>query len=288
MEVITQKSPDTIIEVKTQHYTFQMKIHKSINPYYKFYFLVGDPNTPCLDGTIILKNNTGNTRHDDVENTAVLNNIKALKECALNDFTDTYYKKHSFGNELLQFISFFINSQFPSIQTVNLTDDSDIYCSNDNGDRLDLLAYYIALYRETWYEQNIQAYMKPKEKYEAYRMKVNEYASKETKDSMTFTDFYKMVAKNNNFALQYFNEKYDMYNTFFEQSQTLPDFFTMIKSTIDGKDKCRFFKGWLDKFIHSKITIDRSWYFDLYPKITVIPQSDMKPVRNRTQKRQRK
>ena len=50
----------------------------------------------------------------------------------------------------------------------------------------------------------------------------------------------------------------------------LPEFFQRLSKTIKREERCRFFKGWLDSFIQSRVTIIREWNFDIYPKITII------------------
>lgn len=257
----------TILKFTTAHYSFEMTVSKELKPLHRFTFLVGNPNEPCLEGNIILENNTGNSRHDSITNTAKLIKINALQECSLDDISDEYMATHSFGTELLDALTFFINSQFPSIKTISLNDASYIPCIREPKDTLDLLIYSVALYKKTWYEQKINAYIKPQEKYDKYRRQVEEYGSKGRKSSIEFIDIYTMVLKQGDFTRNVFKENYHEFEDIFKNSETLPDFFKSISKKIDRNDKCRFFKGWLEEFISSQINIEREWHYDLFPKI---------------------
>jgi len=260
-----------ILKFTTPHYKFELTLTQtSKEPLRTFTFLVGDKNKPCLNGIIMLENNTKNNRYDSMSNTASLLNIDALQECSLDDITDEYMAKYSFGKELLDSITFFINSQFPTIETMSLNDTSYIPCIRNSTNTLDLLIYSIALYKKTWYEQNINAYLQPKEKYDKYRKEVEIYASKETKHSMEFIDIYKKILHASEFTKDIFDKNYSEFEEIFKKSETLPDFFKEINRKIKRSDKCRFFKDWLERFINSYIHIERVWYFDLEPirKIT--------------------
>lgn len=269
----------TILKFTTPHYSYELVITETIQPLHTFHFIVGDKGSPCLEGNIILENNTKNSRFDSMINTAKLLKIDALQECSLEDITNEYMTKHSFGTELLESIIYFINSQFPSIETVSLNDASYIPCIRDSKDTLDLLIYSIALYKKTWYEQKINAYLKPKEKYTEYRKQVEKYASTETKHTLEFIDIYKLVFHGSKFTKDIFDKNYDDFEQCFNTSETLPDFFKSIRKKIHRNDKCRFFKDWLEAFILSYIHIERTWYFDLFPKIQTIRKFDS---RNRT------
>lgn len=264
------------LEFQTPHYTFQMKITKKEDTYY---FIVGDEKVPCLEGIVTLEHNLYN-------NKAKLIKLDALEECSVEDIRDEYLNTHSFGKEMLDAIIFFINSQFPSIKTISLDDTSYIPCKRDVGDTLDLLTYSIALYKKTWYEERTNAYILPNEKHKHYRTQVEEYGSKEMKENLLFDDLYTIIKMNNIFATQIVNSNLQFYINMYEESKTLPEFFQKLNKTIKREEKCRFFKGWLDSFIKSKITITREWNFDLYPKISVISQTNLKS-RNKTRKQKK-
>lgn len=269
------------LKFTTPHYSYELTLLESHTPLHKFIFIVGNKDKPCLEGSIILENNTRNNRFNSLVNTAKLIKIDALQECSLEDISDEYISKYSFGKELLDSIVFFINSQFPMIYTMSLNDASYIPCIRDSKDTLDLLIYSIALYKKTWYEEKLDAYIKPKEKYDEYRKQVEKYSSIENKNKYAFIDIYKLILHASIFTKEIFDKHYNDFEKIFNTSETLPDFFKSISKKIERKDKCRFFKDWLESFISSQVLIQRIWYFDLYPKIERITKKNR---RNRTRK----
>lgn len=275
------------LEFQTPHYSFQMNITKKEDTNTRYYFLVGNPDKPCLEGIVTLEYKHRNNRLKSFENKAKLIKLDALEECALEDITTEYLSKHSFGQEMLDAVVFFINSQFPQIKTVSLDDKTHIPCNRVTGDELDLLTYSIALYKKTWYEERLNAYLLPNKQYIQYRKEVEAYASKETKNQMRFEDFQSMIETNSNFASTILHSNLEKFKEMYEQSETFPDFFQRLSRTIPRKDKCRFFKDWLLSLVESNVTIKRTWYFDLYPKITVIQQTNMKPVKHKTRKQRK-
>lgn len=287
MSAVPTKENTSYLEFQTPHYSFQMNITKKEDTNTRYYFLVGNHDKPCLEGLITLEYKHRNNRLKSFENKAKLIKIDALEECALEDITNEYLSKHSFGQEMLDSVVFFINSQFPQIKTVSLDDKSHIPCNRATGDELDLLTYSIALYKKTWYEERLNAYLLPNEQYIQYRKEVEAYASKETKNQMRFEDFQSMIQMNSNFASTILHSNLEKYKEMYEQSETFPEFFQRLSRTIPRKDKCRFFKDWLLPLIESNVTIKRTWYFDLYPKITVIQQSNMKLVKHKTRKQRK-
>jgi hypothetical protein len=272
------------LQFQTAHYSFQMMLKETHDKFHTFNFIVGDPSKPCLEGIINLESSIKNNRFKSYENTVHLIKLDALEECSLEDITTEYMDKYSFGKEMLDSIVFFINHQFPSITTIKLHDMSYIPCNRESGDTLDLLTYSIALYKKTWYEERLNAYTLPKENYDIYRKQVENYGSEKTKEEISFEEFVYIVRTNNSFALEIIENNFDFYKNIYDNTKTFPDFFKEISKTILKKDKCKFFKDWLYGFISSKITIDRTWYFDLFPKIYVIQQSNIKPLRNKTRR----
>lgn len=270
-----------ILHFTTRHYKFKLTLRESVHPLHTFTFLVGDKDKPCLEGNINLENRTGNSRFDSMTNTAKLIKIDALQECSLDDITEEYMATYSFGTELLESIIFFINSQFPSIMTVSLNDASYIPCIRESKDTLDLLIYSIALYKKTWYEQKINAYIKPQEKYDEYRKQVDIYGSKDRKNSMEFSDIYKLIINGSSFTKDIFDKSYTEFEKSFDTSETLPEFFKELSKKIDRTQKCRFFKDWLEEFIGSQIKIERTWYFDIFPKIERTPDITKNTTRKR-------
>lgn len=268
--LVLSNASEIQLKFTTPHYRFKLGITRTFQPLHKITFLTGSREHPCLEGNIILENNSKNSRFDSMVNTAKLIKIDALLECSLEDITDEYMIKHSFGTELMEAILFFINHQFPQIKTISLNDASYIPCIRESKDTLDLLIYSIALYKNTWYEKKMGAYIKPKERYETYRQQVEFYGSKKRKDILEFIDIYKLILHGSEFTRDIFEKNYSEFEQIYLTSETLPDFFKVLSRKIKRTDRCRFFKDWLESFISSQIHIERTWYIDLYPKIEVI------------------
>jgi hypothetical protein len=275
----------TYLEFKTPHYIFQMKLVHTTDVFNQYSFEVGDEKEPCLDGTITLQNMTSNSRHNQFENKAILYKLDALEKCSIEDITSEYLNKYSFGKEMLDAVIFFINSQFPDIQTIRLNDTSFIPCNRKTEDTLDLLSYSIALYQKTWYEKQVDAYILPREKHTAYRKQVEHYASKQTKQEMSFDLFSKQHLTRKHFPRQIVNESINDVKDIYESSETFPEFFQKLSRVIPRDAKCRFFKDWLYDFIASYVSIDRTWYFDLYPKIRVLEPNNRITKQTKTRKR---
>jgi hypothetical protein len=261
-----------------------MEISKEKSAYTSYYFIVGDKTNPCLEGNIILECNLNNERFKKHEYTASLHKIDALMECSIEDISTEYQNKYSFGKELLDTILFFINSQFPKIMTIKLTDMSFIPCNRKLNDTLDLLSYSIALYGQTWYEKNANAYFLPKEKYELYRKQVNIYIDKKTKEDINFEYLYNIVLDKNHYAKDIIYEEYDTYKAIFYESETFPEFFIKINKLIKYENKCKFFRNWLYDFIASQIMIEREWYIDLFPKVELLSKVNYNKTKNKTRK----
>jgi len=266
-------------KITTPHYEFELQLKERMSHYHTFYFLVGNKAKPCLEGHITLENLSKNDRFSSFEYTANLIKIDALQECSLQDITEEYTEKHSFGKEMIDAILYFINCQFPLIKTISLDDASYIPCIRESSDTLDLLVYYIALHKKTWYEDKMNAYMKPKEKYDAYRAQVDNYGTKETKAQKSWEDIYIRMMRGNNYTIEMLDTHKDKYKDIYEKSETLPEFFVSLNKSIPRKYKCRFFKDWLESFIKEYITIERTWYIDLFPKIEPILKGGRKKRR---------
>ena len=278
------RPPPTYLQFQTPHYNFQMVVNRSLDPFHQFHFLVGDTLKPCLEGFIQLETNINNDRYKAHEYTGKLLKIDALEECSVEDITSEYTTNYSFGKEMLDAVIFFINSQFIEINTMSLNDTSYIPCNRDSEDTLDLLTYSIALYKKTWYEERLNAYLLPKEKHDTYRAQVEVYASKDTKQTISFDEFFHIILSNKPYPTNIISSNLEKYKEMYESSETLPDFFIQLSKTLKREQKCKFFKDWLFNFISSRIQIERMWYFDLYPKIKSIQQTNLKPIKNRTRR----
>jgi len=255
----SQEDNTKYLQVQTPHYKFEMKITKKEELYY--YFSVGDDKMPSLEGVI---------RLEDKYNRVRLTEIRALQLCSEEDINQGYLNAHTFGKEVLDAVVFLIHSQFPSVKTIELTDRTYLPYKSDTYNSLDLLTYSIALYKKTWYEERLGAYILPKEKHEEYRQQVEEYASKDTKDKLPFFHIYHEIQMNNVFARDIIWTNMEMYEKMYEESDTLPEFFQKLSKLIKLKERCLFFKGWLDSLVNSKVDVIREWHFDIYPKVKII------------------
>jgi len=260
----SQEDNTRYLQVQTPHYNFEMKITKKEELYY--YFTVGDGYIPSIEGSINLENKSSKSLY----NTAHLSRIHVIERCSEEDINQGYLNSHSIGKEMLDALIFLINSQFPSIKTLELSDTTYLPYKSDTYNSLDLLTYSIALYKKTWYEEKLNAYILPKEKHEEYRRQVEKYASKDTKNSIPFFDIYAVMVTSNPSAANIVYPNMEMYEKIYEESESLPEFFQKISKPIKLEEKCKFFKGWLSSFINSKVDVIREWNFDIYPKVKII------------------
>ena len=263
---MTSQEVDNIryLQVQTPHYNFEMKITKHEDTYY--YFSVGDGYIPSIEGSINLENKSSKS----LNNIAHLSRIHVIERCSEEDINQGYLNSHSIGKEMLDALIFLINSQFPSIKTLELYDTTYLPYKSDTYNSLDLLTYSIGLYKKTWYEEKLNAYILPKEKHEEYRRQVEEYASKNTKNSITFFDIYTVMVMTNPSAGHIVYPNMEMYEKMYDESETLPDFFQKLSKPVKLEEKCSFFKGWLSSFINTKVDVIREWHFDIYPKVKII------------------
>jgi hypothetical protein len=276
----SQEDNTKYLQVETPHYNFQMKMTKREDNYLMrdcsdYYFSFGDDKMPPIEGYISL---------EDQYNRARLTEIRALQLCSEEDINQGYLITNSFGKEVLDAVVFLIHSQFPIIKTIDLTDRTYLPYKSDTYNSLDLLTYSIGLYKKTWYEERLGAYILPKEKHEEYRKQVEEYASKDTKDKLPFFHIYHEIRMNNVFARDIVYPNMEMYEKIYEESESLPEFFQKISKLIKLEERCLFFKGWLNSLVNSKVDVSRDWNFDIYPKVKII--KDIK-IKNKTRKQRK-
>ena len=200
-----------------------------------------------------------------------MNKIKNMKECILEDKTNSQqHSSHSyhssFSKEMLDAVIVEIKRSFPFIHHIKLRDSSYIPCDGD-ADTLDLLFYNIALYKKTWYEQTFNAYFVPRDSFIQYKCAIENYATTETKSAFSWIEFYNTaLGASNHFAQQQFRNNMEKYEEMYNNSKTFPVFFVELSKIIPKKDKCKFFKDWLESFLQDKMKIQniRVWYIDLY------------------------
>ena len=264
-----------ILPIQTPNYKFDLqykaKIH-SKKVYDAGHLFVGNEENPCLSITFNLPGlRELNSRFASTDiSVAHLNKIKNMKECILEDKTNSSQSSHSshssFAKEMLDAVIVEIKRSFPFIHHIKLRDSSYIPCDSD-ADTLDLLFYNIALYKKTWYEQTFNAYFVPRDSFIQYKCAIENYATTETKSAFSWIEFYNTaLGASNHFAQQQFRNNMEKYEEMYNNSKTFPVFFVELSKTIPKKDKCKFFKDWLESFLQDKMKIQniRVWYIDLY------------------------
>lgn len=244
------------IYIKTEHYEFEIKVseRKHGDIVISKYFHLGSNDKPCLSFILYTKEAQQILRNDIIY-TANLMNIERLKECIINDVTQDFFETYSSNIELLNAFIEYIKLNYPYIKNIKLNDSSYIPCHTD--DTLDLLSYSIALYGKTWYEIKYKAYIKNDKK---YLEQIENYVSKKFKSSIDWNTFYNtfVILANNTIY-----EKMNDYKDIYEKFHTFPEFFKHIQKNLEKKDKCKFFKTWLEEFIKKYIDIHREWYIPL-------------------------
>lgn len=255
------------IKCKTEHYSFNLKIEKKLDRYgnpMSYHFLVGNDTNPCLSLYFFSKE-AKETFGPELIKVANIINIKNLKECVLDNVSNNIYENNSFAKELLDFTIQYIRTHYPHIQRFKLNDKSYIPCGEN--DTLDLITYSIALHGKTWYELNYNAYLHNNTIYKQYQTQLQKFNSSEFKKQFTWDMFcLQFLPIATDFTKGLFSKNNNQYRQIFEESSTFPDFFMKLNRTIQKKDKCKFYKFWLEQFISQYVTIIREWYFDIVPK----------------------
>jgi len=186
-----------------------------------------------------------------------------MKECILEKKEGT---KSSFAEEMLDGVMVEIRKSFKHLHHIKLQDSSYIPCDGEK-ETLDLLFYNIALYKKSWYEEKFHAYFTPRDTFIQYRCAIEKYASSKTKSSISWVEFYtNVIGSANYFTHQVLQNDMERYESMYNSVNTFPDFFIAISKTMDKKDKCKFFKDWLEAFLQGTMNIPnkRIWYIDLY------------------------
>ena len=258
MELSTSKIPIT-----TTNHHFYIDLIEYISSYHFFYLSVVNNESTCIEGHITLEKLTTTKGIVSYENTAILQKINALQECSLHDILDPHRMDSCVERELIDAVFLFIKSRFSTIQTIHLNDTSYIPCIRESSDTLDLLVYSIALYEKTWYEDKLNAYIIPLDKYNTYRSQINDYASTETKKNITWQMMYERMIHGNRYTYKMTHDNIAEFKKIYLESDTFPHFLQEINHIIPIQFRCRFFKDWLEDFIKQYIIIERDWHVDL-------------------------
>ena len=263
MSTNTDEPPFTVT-VQRDRFRFDMLITKSVdNAFESYTFEVGDTK-PCLKLYVRVPK-TDDERYVKACTIATLLNIEALIECSLNDINENYVRKHGFGTEILATVEHIVKTYFPHVKHISLNDTSYMPCNRALDDTLDMLTYSIALYGKTWYEIKVHAYLSDPIKQTKYDEEVAKYMSPKFKKSFDADAFLieKMKLSSNLYIQNELKTRYDEIKSLFTQSETFPQFFKSLRDSIPEKQKCKFFKDWLQSFISENITIHRTWQYDV-------------------------
>jgi hypothetical protein len=258
MEVSTSK-----ISITTGNCHFNIDLTEYISSYHFFHFSVYNNESTCIEGHITLEKLSSSERIESYENTTILHKINALQECSLHDILDPRITYPHGERELIDAVFLFIKSRFSTIKTIRLNDTSYIPCIRESSDTIDLLVYSIALYEKTWYEDKLNAYITPLDKYNTYRSQIDYYASNETKKSITWQLMYEKMIHGNRYTNKFIDDNRAEFEKIYIESNTFPQFLQEINHIIPIQFRCRFFKDWLENFIRQYIIIEREWYIDL-------------------------
>jgi hypothetical protein len=264
--------------VRTPNFVYILHVTERDGPIHKLDFRVGD-SQPCLEGSLLFPDVDPRLSH--LVHIASLHKIDALEQCALE-----YASDKSFGTELLYSFLNILRANFPHIREVRLADSSYIPCNRKTQDNLDLLTYSIALYGKTWYEMRVNARLPKKEYQVKYEEEIANYIHPSTKASIPFSHILGDIALGNSFAHDYITNTIETYETMYNDSNTFPDFFKKLSNSIPREQRCRFFKGWLEYFIGSYISISRDWVIDIdHPILNNILHTKSRPMGKRTRKK---
>jgi len=268
------------IKCNTAHFSFNLKISKKIDRYgntMSYHFLVGNDTNPCLSLYFFSKE-AEETFGKELIKVANIINIKNLRECILDNVQNNIYEKNSFAKELLDFTIQYIRKNYPHIQKFKLNDKSYMPCAEN--DTLDLLTYSIALHGKTWYELNYNAYLQNNTIYTQYLTQLKNLNSLEFKNQFTWDMFcLQFLPIATDFTKDIFSKNNNQYRQIFEESSTFPEFFMKLNTTIKKKDKCKFYKFWLEQFISQYVIIMREWYFNIANTIRKIGGQRRKTIK---------
>jgi hypothetical protein len=252
--------------LQTKHYKFLLNViyRSNKNSFSSIYMYVGEGAYQALSISLPFSNN--NDYDPDYEKTVCnLGHIKKFREALVTPVSDEIWNTFSFPSEMLIKVIDVIRTQFPYIKHMTLTDDSQLPCSSNPLDKLDLLYYNVAVHKKTWYEQEFNAYFLPRNQFIEYKCDVESYSSPLTKQTLLWDDLQDEIIKKGT-PIVYNKLKSD--NTcmeLYETSKTFPQFFESFSKMFTREEKCYVFKGWIEPFLQQYIgEIPRNWIIDIY------------------------
>lgn len=254
--------------VNTEHYVFRIHVLYRFNKgvYTSVHIYVGEePHIPLHISLPFSHNDVYNISYENSVGNII--HIKKFREALLHPVSDEIWKKYSFSAEMLRYVmNSVIRIHFPYIKHLTLTDDSQLICSSNPLDKLDLLYYHVAVHKKTWYEQEFNAYFLSRDDFIRYKCNVESYANPKMKTSISWEQIEtKIIANGTPLVYNFVKSNNDLCKRIYAESHNLPDFFSTFGKSFPYEEKCFAFKGWIEDFVREYIQdIPRSWIIDIY------------------------
>ncbi len=201
-----------------------------------------------------------------------INHIKKIREALLKPVSDQIWREHSFSSEMLIGVMDIMRTSFPYVKHLQLSDDSQLECSYNPLDKLDLLYYNVAIHEKTWYEKEFNAYFLPRDDFIKYRCKIEKYASPKTKESISWESIEDIIKiKGTQLIYNYIMNNNEKCKKLYDTSKTLPIFLKSLGNLFPYEQKCFVYKEWIKHFIKefTENEIPREWIIDLYQAHTI-------------------
>lgn len=121
---------------------------------------------------------------------------------------------------------------------------------------IDLLTYNLIMYGKSWYELKGNAVIDTASYSQAtiskYKRAIEKLRSSEFKSTFNLDKLFRYIYQYNRPATNIVNETIiaELYNT----SDTFPEFIQKLNGKIAKKDKCNFYKSWLEQIVYDNIS----------------------------------
>lgn len=263
--------------VTSPHYEFVLHAYFRCyrEKYTTVHLYVGDDPSVSTLSISFLYENFDNYNPSPESTIGNINHIKKFRSALHKPVSDEIWKKYSFPSEMLLRVMDIIRTNFPYVKHLQLSDDSQLECSYNPMDKLDLLYYNVAIHKKTWYEKEFNAYFLPRDEFIQYRCSIENYASPKTKDSISWESIeHKIISKGTPLIYNYVKDNTEKCRNLYETSKTLPIFLKSLGDLFPYEQKCYVYKEWIKHFIkdftHGEIS--REWIIDVYqvPSKTLI------------------
>jgi hypothetical protein len=192
--------------------------------------------------------------------------IKKFREALLTPVSDEMWNEFSFPTEMMHRVLDVIRTEFPYVKHLTLEDDSQLPCSSNPLDKLDLLYYYTALHQKSWYEKEFDAYFLPRDAYVKFKCDVFNFGKPLTKEKLKYDDLENNIMRLGNPMIRdRVASENEVFRAIFESANTIPDFLQSVGHMFKREEKCYVFKGWINELVRSHVgEIPRNWIIDLY------------------------